>query len=123
MKINKIEIEFPFNVKISAHDHDALMYLVGYLMKTPIISAESAGNRVCNILEIHTQHVITLMSHHQQHVVEIVRRICNDNCPSGYVMWPSGQGQKPIDPDRGVWEEATFQIDVCCREAHKGEKQ
>ncbi len=25
---------------------------------------------------------------------KVIRNICEENCPGGYVMWPAGQGQK-----------------------------
>ena len=126
MKINKIEIEFPFEVTIKEHDIDALYYLVGFASNGDIDCLgwhEFKRFHKCSVFEIKTEWDFHLLDANVHYISDVISRICDYNCPPGHVMWPSGQGQKPIDMDKGLWEETTFQIHVACREAHKGEKQ
>lgn len=123
MKINKIEIRFPFKVKIKEHDLQSIRFLLAFLSGFDCAKARESGDASCVIFLIRRETPFELLSQYQNYLIDVVNRICDYNCQPGHVMWPSGSGQKPIDIDKGLWEETTFHINVACREAHKGEKQ
>lgn len=75
---------------------------------------------------------------HQVALDRLVRKICEDNTPEGYVMWPAGQGQKmtymamTLDEEEArdkegkpplEFDETIYAIDCAIKEKRKNESK
>jgi len=69
----------------------------------------------------------------QKGLLSCAKQICKENCPEGYVMWPSGVGSKitymPMtkdEEDAGLhteFDDTVFQIGISARPKHSGEQK
>lgn len=68
-------------------------------------------------IEVEFPYSVEIDDKDQQALDKVLTSICRKNKRDGQVMWPAGCGQKPIDMDKGLWDESTYFVEVYARDA------